>query len=386
MAFISNPLYVLTILCLSVGVTEWLVQTTFCRHLGTALLVIVLTALLANIGLLPTASNASPVYDIVFTYLAPISIFYLLLGVNLRDLKQAGLPMLLTFLIGSVGTLVGVFSGMWVVSGQQSIGEFYRAIAGMFAGTYTGGGINFNAIALHYQVMKQGALFAGAVAVDNIMTTLWMVVTIALPKLVSRVFAAGGRVPVNQPAIPHEEADRDVETLSPMDLAVMIGLGVVVLWVSNAISAWLARYAISVPSILILTTIALALAQFPFFNQLRGSRLIGMFAVYIFLAVIGAYCEFAALSEIGDLGETLLAFGGILVLVHGAIAYGIGAIVSRDWELLSIASQANVGGSTSALALAKSFERPDLLLPAILVGSLGNALGTYLGFMVARFI
>ena len=386
MAFISNPLYVLTILCLSVVVTEWLVQTTFCRHLGTALLVIVLTALLANIGLLPTASNASPVYDIVFTYLAPISIFYLLLGVNLRDLKQAGLPMLLTFLIGSVGTLVGVFSGMWVVSGQQSIGEFYRAIAGMFAGTYTGGGINFNAIALHYQVMKQGALFAGAVAVDNIMTTLWMVVTIALPKLVSRVFAAGGRVPVNQPAIPHEEADRDVETLSPMDLAVMIGLGVVVLWVSNAISAWLARYAISVPSILILTTIALALAQFPFFNQLRGSRLIGMFAVYIFLAVIGAYCEFAALSEIGDLGETLLAFGGILVLVHGAIAYGIGAIVSRDWELLSIASQANVGGSTSALALAKSFERPDLLLPAILVGSLGNALGTYLGFMVARFI
>lgn len=386
MEFISNPLYVLTVLCLSVVLTEWLVQTTFCRHLGTALLVIVLTALLANIGVLPTASNASPVYDVIFSYLAPISIFYLLLGVNLRDLKEAGLPMLLTFLIGSAGTLLGVVTGMWVVSGQESLGEFYRAIAGMFAGTYTGGGINFNAIALHYQITKQGALFAGAVAVDNIMTTIWMVVTIVLPKFISGVSNAAVSAPVVKLADANEEVDRDTETLNPMDLAVMIGLGVVVLWISNGVSAWFSDYAISVPSILILTTIALALAQIPFFHQLRGSRLIGMFAVYIFLAVIGAYCEFAALSEIGTLGVTLLAFGGVLVLVHGVVVYGVGAFVSRDWELLSIASQANVGGSTSALALAKSFERADLLLPAILVGSLGNAIGTYLGFMVARFI
>jgi len=386
MEFISNPLYVLTVLCLSVVLTEWLVQTTFCRHLGTALLVIVLTALLANIGVLPTASNASPVYDVIFSYLAPISIFYLLLGVNLRDLKEAGLPMLLTFLIGSAGTLLGVVTGMWVVSGQESLGEFYRAIAGMFAGTYTGGGINFNAIALHYQITKQGALFAGAVAVDNIMTTIWMVVTIVLPKFISGVSNAAVSAPVVKLADANEEVDRDTETLNPMDLAVMIGLGVVVLWISNGVSAWFSDYTISVPSILILTTIALALAQIPFFHQLRGSRLIGMFAVYIFLAVIGAYCEFAALSEIGTLGVTLLAFGGVLVLVHGVVVYGVGAFVSRDWELLSIASQANVGGSTSALALAKSFERADLLLPAILVGSLGNAIGTYLGFMVARFI
>ncbi|MFT7125732.1 MAG: putative membrane protein, partial [Candidatus Azotimanducaceae bacterium] len=31
-----------------------------------------------------------------------------------------------------------------------------------------------------------------------------------------------------------------------------------------------------------------------------------------------------------------------------------------------------------------TFNRPELFLPAILVGSLGNGLGTYLGFLVAR--
>ena len=43
--------------------------------------------------------------------------------------------------------------------------------------------------------------------------------------------------------------------------------------------------------------------------------------------------------------------------------------------MISIASQANIGGGASAIALAEAFDRKDLILPAILVGSLGNALG-----------
>jgi len=54
----------------------------------------------------------------------------------------------------------------------------------------------------------------------------------------------------------------------------------------------------------------------------------------------------------------------------------------RDWQMIAIVSQANIGGGTTALALAESFDRKELVLPAILIGSLGNALGTYLGFFV----
>jgi uncharacterized membrane protein len=49
----------------------------------------------------------------------------------------------------------------------------------------------------------------------------------------------------------------------------------------------------------------------------------------------------------------------------------------------AVASQANVGGATSALALAKSLGREDLLVPGILLGSLGTAVGTFLGFVAA---
>jgi uncharacterized membrane protein len=61
-------------------------------------------------------------------------------------------------------------------------------------------------------------------------------------------------------------------------------------------------------------------------------------------------------------------------------------LAGLDLDGAAVASQANVGGSTSALALAKSLGREDLLLPAILLGALGNAIGTFLGFLAVTMI
>ncbi|MCH8232110.1 MAG: hypothetical protein IIB82_05620 [Bacteroidetes bacterium] len=43
-------------------------------------------------------------------------------------------------------------------------------------------------------------------------------------------------------------------------------------------------------------------------------------------------------------------------------------------------------GSTSALTLGESPGRHDLLLSAILVGSFGNGIGTYPGFIIAGWL
>ena len=51
-----------------------------------------------------------------------------------------------------------------------------------------------------------------------------------------------------------------------------------------------------------------------------------------------------------------------------------------------VASNANIGGATSAGALAIAIGRGDLRLPGILAGSLGNAIGTYAGFVIAELL
>lgn len=387
MPLIQDSLAVLAVLMGNILVSDQLTKLPVFRQLGTSLTVILLTAVTANLGLIPTSTNAPPLYDGIFTYLAPISIFYLLLTVNLRSLRRAGSPMVLNFFIGATGTLLGVVAGMWAVAGPKGFGPLYYALGGMFAGTYTGGSSNLNAIALHYGVNKAGNIYAAAIATDNIVTALWMGVTLLLPPLLNRYFPR--QLVYNW--TPAEKADfeteanaqiSDVETMTPTDLALLIGLGVLSLFVAGQISIAVP----AIPKILTLTTFALVLAQWPPIQKLRGVRVLGIFCIYLFLAVIGAYCDIAALLKDGQLALTMLVFVSVLVAVHALIQFGVGALLRQDWAVISVASQACLGGSASCLALTKSLNRPDLHLPGILAGALGNAVGTYCGLLIAEYL
>lgn len=384
----QDPLFILAILALNIVICEWLNRHTFLRHLGTTLLVILFTAIVANLGVIPSASEGSDLYGGIFTYVAPICIFFLLLGVNLGQLKTAGLPMLLMFVIGSVATAIGALVAVQIIGGASALGTDHRALAGMMTGTYTGGSINFNAIALHYNMVEKGNLYAGTVAVDNILTAIWMITTLLLPKLLQNWFPRQTKLADHQ--MTQEEIaaiESEAETIDPLHLGLLLALGTGTLWVSNLTASWLtSQLGINIPAIIILTTVALIMAQLPAVQKIRGAKLLGLFCVYLFLAVIGAFCELAALGQIGALAGVILLFTTIIVVVHGLIIFALGGWLKQDWALTSIASQANIGGPSSAMALAKSLGRTDLILPAILVGTLGSGLGTYLGFFVAEVL
>lgn len=372
----THPLFILIVLSLNIVISLWLENHTKLKSIGAALLVIVITALVANAGIIPSATLGSEVYQVIFAYVAPISIFYLLLGVNLKHLKNAGLPMLVAFGIGALGTVAGVIISFLIFSDQ--LGANANAIAGMIAGTYIGGSINFNAIALEFKMMEQGALYAAITAVDNILTALWMVATIAIPALLNRWIP-------NQTTINKNSTEKkdhfDSGSLNIYSLAVLLFIGLLTLLVSNKIAEWS-----GIPSILILTTIALGLAQVSYFNRLEEAKILGLYLVYLFLAVIGAYCEISAMAGIGELAITVFGFLTVVVISHGMVIILAGKFLKIDWTIISVASQANIGGSSSALALAKGVNRNDLLLPAVLVGSLGNGIGTYIGFILAELL
>src|SRR6185436_12717415 len=188
MSFIQQPLYILTILLLLVLFSEWLAQKKFFKHIGSVLLVIILAAILANINVIPSSHNATALYEGIFQYAAPLGLFFLLLQVKLKDLKLAGLPMITMFLIGSAGTIAGVIVGYFILSPQQHEIHFAHAVAGMYTGTYIGGSANLNAVALEYGVNKEGTLFAAINAADNIITTIWMMLTLILPSIFQRYF------------------------------------------------------------------------------------------------------------------------------------------------------------------------------------------------------
>jgi uncharacterized membrane protein len=197
---------------------------------------------------------------------------------------------------------------MWVINGPERVGENFVALGGVFTGTYIGGGVNFNTLALQYDIVEDGVLYGGAVAVDNIMTALWMMVCIALPRFLGALWLRRASTESGTSfEAPHTEARHDEERISLLDLSILLALGFIALGAARLGSAWLASMGYSIPAIILISIFALFLAQAPAIQRIHGAQVLGYFAVTLFLAVIGAFCDLSALQSLGHLGVTLFA-------------------------------------------------------------------------------
>jgi uncharacterized membrane protein len=68
------------------------------------------------------------------------------------------------------------------------------------------------------------------------------------------------------------------------------------------------------------------------------------------------------------------------------VIFGVGRMLRLDIRTLVVASQANVGGPASAIALATARGYTDRLLPGMAVGLLGYAVGNYSGLAIASLM
>jgi uncharacterized membrane protein len=216
------------------------------------------------------------------------------------------------------------------------------------------------------------------------MTQIWLMVLLALPAVLLR-FTHFREVPVPAEATAHSEV-KDAGAQSSLAISIPLALALTAVFLSDQAAGWLKVAGVPIPSILILTTLALVLAQVPGVNRLTMAQPLGVWGMLLFLACIGASADLAALVASREVGLLLFAFVAIVLVVHLAILLAYGWWRRVDPAVLTMASVTNIGGSTTAFVMAEAHRREDLLLPGILVGALGNAIGTYAGFSIAELL
>lgn len=80
-----------------------------------------------------------------------------------------------------------------------------------------------------------------------------------------------------------------------------------------------------------------------------------------------------------DTAPSIFLFSFVQITIHLALILGLGRLVRFDLKLLLIASNANVGGPTTACGMATAKGWKSLILPGILAGIFGIAIATFLG-------
>ncbi len=355
---ISDPVAVFFALALVVYLSIWLSENyTIFKKIGAAVLGIILAMILSNIGLLPGSSST---YTFLVSHGVNAAVVLILISVDIESIKKAGPQMLKAFSIGTIGSIMGAIIMALFLS--RFIGEETWKLCGQLAATFTGGGMNFAAVGQALETSSD--LFTAALAADVILASTWLIVCMTLPVLLSRW---SNNVKPSEP-------ESNAESLKSYTLEhSLFGSGKPVLIKDVAIlasitfgsiyfSELLSTYLTFLPQILWLTTIVLLLGQIKFIKQLSGSAMIGNYFLLLFLASNGARSVVANIINVGP-AVFYYVLGGIVI--HGIFIFVVGRLFRIDIGTLAIASQANIGGSASAMALASARGYTDRILPGI---------------------
>lgn len=372
---IRDPLALAAVVAGAAALALWLeARFPWGAKVGAALWAILFGALLSNLGLVPPAS---PVYDGIFGPVTSLAIVWLLFAVRLEQLRRAGPSMLAAFGIAVAGTAAAALGVALLFA--EALGPETWKLAGVLTGTYSGGSLNF--VAVGRELELPAPLFSAAAAADNVMTAVWMGATLMLPLWLRPLWrgrgpgpgiAARGTPDPESAGHPLHGADR----AGPLDAAALLALGLGLVRGAEALAGLLP----AVPSVLWLTTLALLVAQLPPVRRLAGAMQLGYLALHFFFVLIGVSSR---VDEILRVGPEILYLTAAVVALHGLVIYGVAWLARIGVETASVASQAAVGGPSTALALAMARGWPTLALPGLAVGLLGYALGNYLGLAIA---
>ncbi|RLE24623.1 MAG: hypothetical protein DRJ61_02910 [Acidobacteria bacterium] len=377
---INNPNHLLAIFLGIILLSVWLdTKYAWARKISPVLMIISLAGFVSNIGLI---TDSSPFYEELAGFTVPFAVCLILFTVNLKDLRRFGATLLAAFGVACVGTIIGVMTAGLLLNPElvKVLGAESWKLAGPFVGTYTGGSLNFFAMWEGLEIGNPD-LFAAANAVDNLTIFPLFAVWILVPAWLGRFYPSSpfwGAVDGNA-----ESADIEITKpeLRILDVVALTFAAVTVMVLSDLIKTHLIAPVVpSFPTILIVTTLALILAQFRFMGRLQGAFELGNLAFFLFFCAVGAMINVKMAIVLSPI---LFAYVMIMATVHLVFIYGVGRLFRLDIRVLTIASCAAKSGPPTVVALANVHGWKNLVLPGVAMGLLGYAVGNYLGFAAA---
>ncbi len=353
----------------------WAEQNTRFGRLMTGIIIsMMLAILLANLKIIPTAA---PVYDTIFSRILPLAIPLLLFRANIRTALRDGGPTLWAFGIGSAGVMLGVFIAALLVP----LGDLKAVTAGLITATYTGGSANMAAVAIATD-FSQGATLTAMIAADIIATNVQTMVLIALPGIavISRIYSKAGHTETSDQATIQKPFVLKNLDMAGASLAVALAFALVA--IGDAVAGMAGIQSIG---ILVTSALALLIANLakPLLRLMSGDFEIGTFLIFLFLIAVASGADIWVLAETGPV---FLIYVSIVLTVHTVFLLLVARLI-RPWVVLDIralviGSTACVGGVTTASAIASAKGWRDLIVPGIMAGTLGGAIGSFLGVWV----
>ncbi len=314
-----------------------------------------------------------------------IGIPLLLFGSNLQEAKKLSKMVLKSFgaLIISVvfvSTLVFLFFGRNLVDGD--------ALSAAAIGLYTGGTPNLNAITNIFGLSTE--IIALANLSDIIIGAVFYIFLLLLAKpLIDKILQPS----IRDTYLKEESTMKNTENFNFKDFktskrlfksfliafamtAISAGVGILVWILAGSVQGRMLDFL--VPLMLIGVTVFGIIGSFnKKIRETEGTNILGHYLVLVFSFSLASSVDFSRLIG-SNFGDLIILYGIITVgsfIVHLVLA----KILKIDSDCMIVTATAGIYGPAFVPAITKQLKNDNLTVPGLICGSIGYALGTFLG-------
>lgn len=314
-----------------------------------------------------------------------IGIPLLLFGSNLQEAKKLSKMVLKSFgaLIVSVifvSTLVFMFFGKNLIDGD--------ALSAAAIGLYTGGTPNLNAITNIFGLDTE--VIALANLSDIIIGAVFYIFLLLLAKpLIDKILKPS----ISDTYLKEESTMKNTEDFNVKDFktskrlfksfliafamtAISAGVGILIWVLAGSVQGRMLDFL--VPVMLIGVTVFGIIGSFnKKIRETEGTNILGHYLVLVFSFALASSVDFSRLigSNFGD----LIILYGIITVGSFIVHLGLAKILKIDSDCMIVTATAGIYGPAFVPAITKQLKNDNLTVPGLICGSIGYALGTFLG-------
>lgn len=320
----------------------------------------------------------------------------ILFSADLLALKKLAKPMLLSYGMNVIASIVVAAAAFYLFRAAVPAAE---SISGMLVGVYVGGTPNMIAVgnamnspAEQIMLVQTADMIAGGI--------YFFLLLSVLPRLLKRFLPAYQSVGIptqTDEAVRYAKAfSGEKQKIKPLRaffermalvllalLCFLVAAGICLLLPSRYGNTGLAKLSEYTAVIMLtVTTLGIALSFVPKIRNAHGSYSSGQYFLLMFSVVMGLSFDLSAIGSALTLLVMVLLVQFGTVLLHLLLA----KLGKTDRDTMLITSTAGIFGPPFIIPVANALNNDEIILPGILCGILGLAIGNYLGLGLGELL
>lgn len=376
--------YLLFPVAVIIGVTK----SKLIKKIGSIVICYAAGLLIGNINILP--ENISGLQDILTMVTVPLAIPLLLFSENVTKWFSMARTTAISLLLGLLSVVIMIIIGNYIF--REMIPDSWK-ISSMLIGVYSGGTPNLAAIAGMLKVDEE--LYILTHTSDLLVGALLLFFLITAGQRFFELFLNKYRTKGSEKTNADMDRLHDIESYEGMlgsenriPLLKAFGLSLLISAIGGGLSMLFDPNSQSIVAILTITTLGIGASLIPSVNSLPKTFPLGMYFILVFSVVVASMADLGKMlnQEQSTILISIFCFV-VLAVIGSLLLHAIFSWIFKiDADHFIITSVALSMSPPFVPVIAGALKNREVVLPGLLLGILGYAVGNYLGYLMSLIL